>query len=85
MSEPLEGATQLEKYCSLRATVEEMLVALEAKEVDGVVMWAEALAEMLDAEIAPYGNEGRETYAAIRKAATQIKWREQFFDRSHDN
>lgn len=85
MSEPLEGATQLEKYCSLRAAVEEMLVALKAGEGDSVVMWAEALAEMLDQEIAPYGDEGREIYATIREAATEIKWREQFFDNSHNN
>ena len=85
MSDPLEGATQLEKYCVLRAAVEEMLVALKAKEGDDVVMWAEALAEMLDAEIAPYGDAGRDISATIRNAATNIKWRQQFFDRSHTN
>ena len=37
MSEPLGRATQLEKYCALRALVEELLIALKAKQVAGVV------------------------------------------------
>ena len=80
-----EGATQLEKYCALRAAVEELLLALKAKDADGVTEWAEALAKMLDEEIAPYGDEGRECYAAIRAVAHEIKWSEQFLDGSHSN
>ncbi len=78
-------ATQLEKYCGLRAAVEELLLALKDKEADAVMMWAEALAEMLDGEIAPYGDEGQECYAAFRAAANQVGWREQFLDGSHGN
>ena len=78
-------ATQLEKYCALRTAVEELLLALRAKDADGVTEWTDNLAEMLDTEIASYGDEGRETYAAIRAGANQIKWREQFLDDSHAN
>ncbi len=80
-----EGATQLEKYCALRAAVEELLLALKAEDADGMTEWAGELAKMLDAEIASYGDEGRETYAAIRAVGNEIKWSEQFFDGSHTN
>ena len=85
MTEPLEGATDLKKSCLLRAAVEELLIALKAKEGDGVVMWAEALARMLDAEIDSYGDKGRETYATFREGHVGMHWHPQFFDRSHTN
>ncbi len=85
MVEKPEGATQLEKYCALRVAVEELLLALKAKDADGVTAWTDEMAKMLDAEIATYGDEGRECYAAIRAGANQIKWSEQFLDDSHAN
>ena len=76
-------ATQVEKYCAIRAAVEELLLALKAKDAGGAEVWADELAKILDTLIAPYGDEGRECYAAIRATANEIKWREQFLDRSN--
>ena len=81
----LESATQLEKYCALRAGVEELQLALKAEDATGAAEWLRALAEMLDAEITPYGDEGKETYAAIYAVAKDIKWSEQLLDRFHLN
>ncbi len=58
-----------------------MLLALRAKDAGGAEVWADELAGILDTLIASYGDE--ECYAAIRAVAHEIKWREQFLDRSN--
>lgn len=67
------GASPLEKYCALRALVEEVLTSLKQGEHDYALAAALALAEGLDEEIAAFGDEGWAKYKVIRENAEKLR------------